>query len=137
MYLSTIAGHVPSQMTCAMAAFLDFCYLVRHSVHIESTLVAIAKVLAWFHRERTVFEVLGLCPDGISLPCQHSMVHYQQVIELFGSPNGLCSSITETKHIKAIKELWQHSSHYKALRQMLLTNQCLDKLAALHTNFAA
>ncbi|KAJ6561324.1 hypothetical protein B0H10DRAFT_1820370 [Mycena sp. CBHHK59/15] len=51
--------------------------------------------------------------------------------QLFASPNGLCSSITESKHIKAVKEPWQRSSHYKALAQMLLTLQRLDKLAAL------
>jgi len=45
-------------------------------------------------------------------------------------------SITESKHIKAVKKLWWHSSHYKALGQMLLTNQQLDKLTASHVDFA-
>ncbi|KAF8233253.1 hypothetical protein L208DRAFT_1163801, partial [Tricholoma matsutake] len=54
----------------------------------------------------------------------------------FGVPNGLCSSITESKHIKAIKEPWQHSSCNEPL-QMLLTNQQLDKLAAACVNFAS
>lgn len=124
-------------MIRAIAAFLDFCYLVRRSAHTESTLAAIDEALARFHRERTVFEIPGLCPDGISLPRQHSMIHYRKVIELFGSPNGLCSSITESKHIKAVKEPWRRSSHYKALGQILLTNQRIDKLAALRADFAA
>ena len=76
-------------------------------------------------------------PEGLSLPCQHSLVHYKAVIQLFGSPNSLCSSIMESKHIKAIKEPWRCSSHYKVLRQMLLTNQCLDKLAASRVDFIA
>jgi hypothetical protein len=37
--------------------------------------------------------------------------------------------------IKAIKEPWHRSSHYKALGQMLLTNQWLDKLVASHVDF--
>jgi hypothetical protein len=65
------------------------------------------------------------------------MVHYQELIEMFGAPNGLCSSITESKHIKAVKEPWRRSSHFKALGQMLVTNQWLDKLAAAHIDFAA
>ncbi|KAG1813633.1 uncharacterized protein BJ212DRAFT_1447828 [Suillus subaureus] len=55
------------------------------------------------------------------------------LIQLFGAPNGLCSSITKSKYIKAVKKSWQHSSKHKALSQMLLTNQCLDKIAAAVT----
>jgi hypothetical protein len=55
---------------------------------------------------------------------------------MFGAPNGLCSSITESKHIKAVKEPWRQSSRYKALGQMLLTNQQLDKLAAARIDFS-
>ena len=44
-------------------------------------------------------------------------------------PNGLCSSITESKHIKAVREPWQHSNQFNVLSQMLLTNQRMDKLA--------
>jgi hypothetical protein len=54
---------------------------------------------------------------------------------MFGAPNGLCSSITESKHIKAVKQPWQCSSKYNALSQMLLTNQCLDKIAAARVDF--
>ncbi|THH10643.1 hypothetical protein EW146_g8310 [Bondarzewia mesenterica] len=55
----------------------------------------------------------------------------------FGAPNGLCSSITESKHIKAVKEPWRRSNHFNALGQMLLTNQRLDKLAAICEDFKA
>lgn len=30
--------------------------------------------------------------------------YYAYVITQFGAPNGLCSSITESKHIKAVKK---------------------------------
>jgi hypothetical protein len=62
-------------------------------------------------------------------------MHYAHVIQLFGAPNGLCSSITESKHIKAVKEPWRRSSKYKALGQMLVTNQRLSKLAAARVDF--
>lgn len=57
------------------------------------------------------------------------------MIRLFGAPNGLCSSITEAKHIKAVKEPWRQSNHNKPLKQILLTNQRLDKLAAARIDF--
>ncbi|KAF8210946.1 hypothetical protein K438DRAFT_1752696 [Mycena galopus ATCC 62051] len=66
---------------------------------------------------------------------QHSLIHYIRSIRLFASPNGLCSSITESKHIKAVKEPWRRSSHYKALPQMLVTLTRLDKLAAARLEF--
>ncbi|KAG6329486.1 hypothetical protein ID866_9602 [Astraeus odoratus] len=55
-----------------------------------------------------------------------------KLIELFGAPNGLCLSITESKHIKAVKEPWWQSSHFEAVGQMLVTNQCLDKFSVFH-----
>jgi hypothetical protein len=57
------------------------------------------------------------------------------LIRLFGSPNGLCSSITESKHIKAVKQPWRRSNRFRAIGQMLLTNQRLDKLAALRVDY--
>lgn len=77
----------------------------------------------------------GVRVDTISLPRQHSLMHYIDSIILFGSPNGLCSSITESKHIKAVKKPWRRSSRFDALPQMLLTNTRLDKLTAAKSVF--
>ncbi|KAH9849164.1 hypothetical protein C2E23DRAFT_737876 [Lenzites betulinus] len=138
VYLPAIAGHVPPKMVRALSAFLEFCYLVRRDVITTSTLAQIEDALARFHEHRVVFEELGVRPpDGLSLPRQHSMMHYPYLIQLFGAPNGLCSSITESKHIKAVKEPYRRSNRYEALGQMLLTNQRLDKLAASRADFTS
>ena len=63
------------------------------------------------------------------------MNHYLNMIRLFGALNGLCSSIMEAKHIKAVKELWRRSNRNQPLKQILLTNQCLDKLSAARIEF--
>ncbi|KIK78407.1 hypothetical protein PAXRUDRAFT_164113, partial [Paxillus rubicundulus Ve08.2h10] len=76
----------------------------------------------------TIFMETGVQPNGISLPHLHSLKHYIAQIQDFGAPNGLCSSITESKHICAVKNPWRHSNHFEASGQMLLTNQRLDKL---------
>ena len=75
-------------------------------------------------------------PKWFNLLRQHSLIHYSKNIRAFGAPNSLCSSITESKHIKAVKEPWRRSSRFEALSQMLLTNQRLGKLAASRVNFA-
>jgi len=63
------------------------------------------------------------------------MKHYNHLIRQFGAPNRLCSSITESKHIKAVKWPYQHTNCFQALGQMLLINQRLNKLAAVHADF--
>ncbi|KAG6892906.1 hypothetical protein C0992_011991, partial [Termitomyces sp. T32_za158] len=118
-----------------LALFLEFCYLVRRSVIDEDNLDTIENAVVSFHEARTVFQELGVRPDGFSLPRQHSITHYHQLIQEFGVPNGLCSSITESAHIRAVKKPWRRSSRYKALGQMLLVNQRLDKLAASRVDF--
>ena len=137
MFIPAIAGHVPSDMVRAISTFIEFCYLVRCSVISEDTLASLEVLLASFHQYREVFRTVGVRPNGFSLPCQHSLVHYIQLIQMFGAPNGLCSSITESKHIKAVKKPWRRSSRFKALGQMLLTNQRTDKLAAARVDFTA
>ncbi|KAJ6626485.1 hypothetical protein B0H10DRAFT_2302293 [Mycena sp. CBHHK59/15] len=135
VYLPAIEGHVPAQMLRAFSAFLDFCYLVRCNIVGEATLIAIDAALARYHVERKIFEESRVCPNGFCLPRQHSLTHYRYHIQEFGAPNGLCSSITESKHIKAVKEPWRRSSRYEALSQMLTINDRLDKLAAARVDF--
>jgi hypothetical protein len=135
VYLPAIEGHVPRDVVRAFRAFLEFCYIVRRDVITEETLRNLQDALTRYHHYRTIFEELGIRPDGFALPRQHSLVHYLSLIRAFGAPNGICSSITESKHIKAVKEPWRWSNRYNALGQMLLTNQHLDKLAAARIDF--
>lgn len=124
-------------MVRAISAFMEFCYLARRSIIDKDTLTAIDEALASFHRNREIFRTVRVRPYGFSLPRQHSLAHFRCLIQMFGTPNGLCSSITESKHIKAVKKPWRRSSRHRALGQMLLTNQRLDKLAAARLQFTA
>ncbi|KAG6825116.1 hypothetical protein H0H92_004667, partial [Tricholoma furcatifolium] len=135
VYLPAIAGHLPTKMVQAIRHFLDFCYLVRRHVINEDDLTAIDAAVAAFHEARKIFQDVGVRPDGFSLPRQHSMTHYRHLIQEFGAPNGLCSSITESAHIRAVKKPWRRSNRYEALGQMLVVNQRLDKLAAARVDF--
>lgn len=136
VFLPAIQGHVPDRMVQAIASFLEFCYLVRRSIIDEDALVAIDNAVRNFHRYREIFRELGV-RDDFNLPRQHSMTHYHDLIQEFGAPNGLCSSITESKHIKAVKEPYRRSSRFNEIGQMILTNQRLDKLAASRVDFVA
>ena len=137
VYLPAIEGHVPSKMVQALQALMDFIYIARRDVIDANDLIALDNALEKFHNYRTIFQECGIRPTGFNLPRQHSLIHYQRNIEEFGAPNGLCSSITESKHIKAVKEPWRRSSRFNALGQMLLINQRLDNLAASRVDFAS
>ena len=122
-------------MVCALRAFLEFVNLARRNTHNTETLKDMETALERFHQYRECFVEAGVRLPQSTPPRQHSLMHYTKSIRLFGSPNGLCTSITESKHIKAIKEPWRRSNHYNALSQMLVTNQCLDKLVAARIDF--
>jgi len=115
-------------------AFLEFCYIARRDAITEDDLSELQDALARFHEYRNIFIETGV-RSGFQLPRQHSMTHYHSLIRKFGAPNGLCTSITESKHIRAVKEPWRRSNHNEALGQILVTNQRLDQLAAARTDF--
>ena len=115
-------------MVRCLATFLNFCYLVQCNAICAYILNQITEALDHFHNYHKIFIETGVRINNISLPRQHSLVHYINSIILFGSSNSLCSSITELKHIKAVKKPWCWS-------QMLLTNVHQDKLAAAWSVF--
>ena len=75
VYLPAIAGYVPPQMVHAISAFMEFCYLVHHSVINDDDLITMDNAMANFHCEHIAFN--GIYPDGYSLSHQHSIVHYK------------------------------------------------------------
>jgi len=134
VYIAAIEGYVPQDVICTFRAFLEFCYLIRRNVITEPTLTAIEDALARFHSYCEVFQNANVITT-FSLPRQHAMKHYPYLIRQFGAPNGLCSSITESKHIKAVKRPYRRTNCFQALGQMLVINQRLDKFAAACADF--
>jgi hypothetical protein len=114
--------------------FMEACYIARRNAITSSALENFRACVEKFHALRDIFIQSGV-RTSISLPRQHALYHYFYSISLFGSPNGLCSSITESKHIKAVKEPWRRSSRYHALSQMLQILSRMDKMAALRRKF--
>jgi len=138
--MSAIEGFVPRDVVRCFCAYMDFCYIARMSVFTRSTLSRLENALERFHEYRVIFQKLGVrdpTPSGFSLPRQHAMVHYRQHIENFGAPNGLCSSITESKHITAVKCPWRRSSRYNPIDQIMLINQRMEKLTTAHVHFTS
>ncbi|THU94730.1 hypothetical protein K435DRAFT_819939 [Dendrothele bispora CBS 962.96] len=111
VFVPAVASYLPDEMLKCFTAFLDFCYLVWRPDIDETDLKQIKNALERFHYYREIFRDTGV------------------LIILFSALGGLCSSITESRHITAVKKPWRRSTQYQALSQMLLINQHLDKLA--------
>lgn len=127
-------------MVKVFAAYLDFVYLARSETFTETTVFQLEDAVSRFHSYRHIFQLTGVrdpSPKGLSLPRQHAMTHYAHLIMEFGSPNGLCSSITENAHIRCVKQPWRRTNRWRSLKQMLTINQRLDKLAAAAVDFAS
>ncbi|KAI6096718.1 hypothetical protein F5141DRAFT_1190959 [Pisolithus sp. B1] len=137
VYLPAIKGHIPDNVIHMFHTFLEVCYIVCHNVITDNTLMELKDALNHFHQYCRIFKDTGVHPEGFSLPHQHALVHYEMLICLFSAPNGLCTSITESKHIAAVKKPWHHSNKHNALSQILQTNQCISQLAAAHVDFEA
>lgn len=124
VYHANLVEYVPEEMIQALGAFLKFRYLVHRSTIDKDTLDDLAAAVEHFNKKREIFrEVRG--DLGLSLPFQCSMVHYVDFMWKFGAQ---MASITEPKHIKAVKQPYRRSSKNNALCQMLLMNQRLNKL---------
>ena len=64
------------------------------------------EALQCYHHYCEIFLTTGV-QTGFNLPHQHALIHYARAIHQFSALNGLCSSITESKHIQAVKEPWR------------------------------
>lgn len=131
VYIPTIREYVPLDVTLCLQAFMDFCYIVRANSLLASDIDSIREAITRFHHYRQVFISYGV-RDTISLPRQHAMTHFPDGVIKFGAPNGLDSSITESKHIEVCKQTWRRASRDDPLPQMLRSITWLDQLKALH-----
>jgi hypothetical protein len=101
VFLAAIAGYVPSGMVRCVAAFMGTFYIAHWNAINSLSLKFLEDCVKTFHQLCSIFVDAGV-PISLSLPRQHTLKHLYHAIHLFGSPNGLCSSITESKHITAI-----------------------------------
>ena len=121
-------------MVKALCAFLGFCYITQCNVHDTWSFKELDEALQHYYHYHEIFITTHI-QTRFNLPCQHALIHSSKAICLFGALNGLCLLITESKHIEAIKEPWWQSSCSDVLCQMLLTNECANKLAAARADF--
>ncbi|TFY56705.1 hypothetical protein EVJ58_g7473 [Rhodofomes roseus] len=133
--LPALKGLVPDDIVRAIRWYLEYAYIIRHPEQTDDTLRRADEAWTHYRQFREIFRVAGVRDDGFSIPRQHAQMHTSRHTHNFAALYGLCTSITENKHITAVKKPWRRSSRYKALGQMLRTNERLEKLAAARVDF--
>ncbi|KAF8272768.1 hypothetical protein EI94DRAFT_1769618 [Lactarius quietus] len=116
VYLPAIVGYVPEATVKCLSTFLDTCYMVCSQDINNKALNDFEATLDRFLHYCKVFHTFGVRPKGFSLPRQHSLD--------FSAPG-----------VSVVKGTYCCSNHHKAIGQMLLINQCLDKLATMQADF--
>ncbi|KZV62312.1 hypothetical protein PENSPDRAFT_692611 [Peniophora sp. CONT] len=136
VFLPAIVGYVPDRVVQAICSFMDFCSIARLSAHTEASLLKMEHALGDFRELREVFREEDI-REHFALPRQHALVHYAESIRLFGAPNGISTSITESAHIRAVKRPWRRSNKNHPLLQILKINERMSKLRAARAEFAS
>jgi hypothetical protein len=81
---------------------MEFCYLVCCNIITEDNILAINNAVAKFHIKHSIFDKVH--PNGYSLPCQHSLVHYTFLIQEFGATRFYCYKIRQGTRVQEGKK---------------------------------
>ncbi|KAF8265989.1 hypothetical protein EI94DRAFT_1441224, partial [Lactarius quietus] len=117
-----------------ISTFMDACYIAHRDSISTPVLEGFRECVVKYHELRDVFVTTGTL-KVVSLPRQHALSHYHFSIQPFGSPIGLHSSITESKHRVPVRDHWYWSNHNDVLPQMMVSFLRSEKMAALHRYF--
>ncbi|KAI0819424.1 hypothetical protein BC628DRAFT_1332819 [Trametes gibbosa] len=110
-------GASPARLVRATRALLDFLYLAQYPSHTTATLKKLDDALLAFHANKSIFVDLGI-REHFKLPKLHSLEHYRQSIELFGTADNYDTQYSERLHIDLAKDAYRASNCKDELAQM-------------------
>ena len=116
--LGCLIGCMPAQGIEAVTALLDFIYLAQYPAHDSETLVYLQDALGRFHKNREYFIKCGVRED-FNIPKFHSLLHYVEAIELFGTTDNYNTEMFERLHIDFAKHGWRASNQRDEFPQMI------------------
>ena len=116
--LGCLIGSMPAQGIEAVTAILDFIYLAQYPAHDSETLGYLKDALDRFHKNREYFIVTGV-REHFNIPKFHSLLHYVEAIELFGTTDNYNTEMFERLHIDFAKHGWRASNQRDEFPQMI------------------
>ena len=116
--LGCLIGKMPTYGINAITALLDFIYLAQYPTHDTITLGYLRDALDRFHKHRHYF-IDTLVRKDFNIPKFHSLLHYIEAIELFGTTDNYNTEMFERLHIDFAKEGWRASNQRDEFPQMI------------------
>ena len=116
--LGCLVDIMPSAGIKAVKSLLDFIYLAQYSTHSSETLGYLKTALSDFHKNKNIFVDLG-CRSHLNLPKLHSLLHYVDSIELFGTTDNYNTEMFERLHIDFAKHGWRATNQRDEFPQMI------------------
>ena len=116
--LGCLIGCMPSQGIVAVTTLLDFIYLAQYPAHDSDTLGYLQGALDQFHKNCAYFTMTGIRKD-FNIPKFHSLLHYIEAIELFGTTDNYNTEMFEWLHIDFAKQGWRASNQRDEFPQMI------------------
>ncbi|KAI0038136.1 hypothetical protein FA95DRAFT_1506047, partial [Auriscalpium vulgare] len=110
-------GISASRVIRSVRALLYFVYIAQYPSHSTNSLRLLNDALERFHADKDVFRMLGAC-ESFNLPKLHSLLHYTEVIELFGTTDNYNTEYTEQLHIDLAKDTYRATNHKDEYPQM-------------------
>ncbi|KAI1788238.1 hypothetical protein LXA43DRAFT_1097454 [Ganoderma leucocontextum] len=111
----------------ATRALLDFLYLAQYPTQTSETLRLLDNALATFHANKSIFVDLGI-RTHFRLPKLHSLDHYHQAIELFGTTDNYDTQYSERLHIDMAKDAYRATNRKDELEQMTIWLERKEKI---------
>jgi hypothetical protein len=120
-------GRSPLALIRSIRSLLDFLYLAQYPVHTSETLRLLQQSLERFHEHKQIFVDLGIRND-FNLPKLHSLAHYAESIQLFGTTDNYNTEYTERLHIDLAKDAYRATNHRDEYSQMTVWLERKEKV---------
>jgi hypothetical protein len=131
--LGCLVGSIPLQGIAAITALLDFIYIAQYSAHDTTTLGYLQDALDRFHKNRSYF-ISTLVREHFNIPKFHSLLHYIEAIELFGTTDNYNTEMFERLHIDFAKHGWRASNQRDEFPQMIRWLSRQEKIASFEVH---
>ncbi|KAJ7712192.1 hypothetical protein B0H14DRAFT_3099260 [Mycena olivaceomarginata] len=100
--LGCLVGRLPVKGIRACRAILDFIYLSQYTTHDDGTLASLRDALEVWHENRDFF-ITRHRSRGFNIPKFHSLLHYVDSIQYFGTTDNYNTEMFERLHIDFAK----------------------------------
>ncbi|KAF7371466.1 hypothetical protein MVEN_00001000 [Mycena venus] len=118
IFLGCLVGKLPVKGIRACRSILDFIYLSQYSSHDDGTLDSLQNFLKVWNENRDFF-ISATVRNDFNIPKFHSLLHYVESIEYFGTTDNYNTEMFERLHIHLAKHGWWASNRRDEFPQMI------------------